>query len=101
VYTFLFWRIFYSIVLSRYDTNGRFQIQGGKKLDFAEIDHCKPVLLRLSLAGNLVKRLTSLYGTEWRERVYGLYGDFQSILRLSQASQAAPTCVETHPPLRW
>ncbi len=26
-----------------------------KKLDFTEIDHCKPFLLRLSLAGNLVK----------------------------------------------
>jgi hypothetical protein len=25
------------------------------KLDFAEIDKCKPVLLRLSLAGNLEK----------------------------------------------
>jgi hypothetical protein len=35
----------------RYDMNGRFQMQGGKKLDFAEIDQCKPVLLGLSLAG--------------------------------------------------
>jgi hypothetical protein len=37
--------------------NGRFQMQGGKKLDFAERDECKPVLLGLSLAGNLVKAL--------------------------------------------
>jgi hypothetical protein len=41
-------------------------------LDFAEIDQCKPVLLGLSLAGNPVKPLLSLYGTEWRERGYGL-----------------------------
>ena len=58
--------------LRRYDMNGRFKMQGGKKLDFAEIDQCKPVLLGLSLAGNLVKPLLSLYGTEWRERGYGL-----------------------------
>jgi hypothetical protein len=43
------------------------------KLDFAaEIDQCKLVLLRLSLAGYLEKPLMSLYGTEWRERGYGL-----------------------------
>ncbi len=35
------------------------------------MDQCKPVLLGLSLAGNLVKPLLSLYGTEWRERGYG------------------------------
>jgi hypothetical protein len=40
-------------------------------LDFAERDECKLVLLELSLAGNLVKPLMSLYGTEWRERGYG------------------------------
>ncbi len=45
---------------------------GRKTLDFAEIDQCKPVLLGLSLAGNLVKPFLSLYGTEWRERGYGL-----------------------------
>ncbi len=33
------------------------------KLDFAEKDKCKPVLLRISLAGNLEKPLMSLYGT--------------------------------------
>jgi hypothetical protein len=37
-------------------------------MDFAESDKCKPVLLELSLAGNLEKPLMSLYGTEWRER---------------------------------
>ncbi len=51
---------------------GRSQMQGGKKLDFGERDKCKPVLLRLSLAGHLVKPLMSLYGTEWRERGYEL-----------------------------
>jgi hypothetical protein len=30
-----------------------FSNTGRSKLDFAEIDKCKPVLLRLSLAGNL------------------------------------------------
>jgi hypothetical protein len=55
----------------RYDKNGDFKTQGGK-MDFAEIDQCEPVLLGLSLARNLVKPLLSLYGTEWRERGYGL-----------------------------
>jgi hypothetical protein len=59
----------------RYDMNGRFQMQGGKKQDFAEIDQCKHVLLGLSLAGNLVKPLMSLYGTEWKERGYRLRED--------------------------
>jgi len=36
------------------DRNGRFQMQGGKKLDFTEINQCKQILLGLSLAGNLV-----------------------------------------------
>ncbi len=51
------------------------EMQGGKnwKLDFSERDECEPVLLGLSLAGNLVKPLLSLYGTEWRERGYGLW----------------------------
>jgi hypothetical protein len=42
------------------------------KSGFCGRDKCKPVLLRLSLAGNLEKPLMSLYGTEWRERGYGL-----------------------------
>jgi hypothetical protein len=33
----------------------------------------KTVLLGLSLDGNLVKPLTSIYGTEWRDRGYGLW----------------------------
>jgi hypothetical protein len=46
---------------------------GGRfKPAFAERNKCKPVLLGLSLAGNLVKPLLSLHGTEWRERGYGL-----------------------------
>ncbi len=44
---------------------------GRLKLDFAERDKCKPVLLILSWAGNLEKPLISLYGIEWRERGYG------------------------------
>jgi hypothetical protein len=36
-------------------------------VDFAEGDKCTPVLLTLSLVGNLEKPLMSLYGTEWRE----------------------------------
>jgi hypothetical protein len=39
-------------------------------LDFADRDKCKPVLLRLSLAGNLEIALMSLYGTEQRELGY-------------------------------
>jgi hypothetical protein len=49
--------------------NGRIQMQGGKNWILLKY---KPVLLGLSLvAGNLVKPLMSLYGTEWRERGYG------------------------------
>ena len=44
------------------------------RVDFTEINQCKPVLLGLSLARNPVKPLLSLYGTEWRERGYGLRG---------------------------
>jgi hypothetical protein len=40
---------------------------GRIKLYFAERDKCKPVLLRLSLAGNLEKPFMSLNGAEWRE----------------------------------
>jgi hypothetical protein len=47
---------------------------GRLKLDFAERGEFKTALLGLSLAGNLVKPLISLYGTEWRERGYGLRG---------------------------
>ncbi len=43
------------------------------KLDFAEINKCKRVFLRLLLAGNLKKPLMFHYGTEWRERGYGLW----------------------------
>jgi hypothetical protein len=45
---------------------------GRSKLDFAEIDKCRPVLLRLSLAGNLEKPLVSLYRTVWRECGFGI-----------------------------
>ena len=42
------------------------------KTGFCRNRSMQPVLLGLSLAGNLVKPLLSLYGTEWRERGYGL-----------------------------
>jgi hypothetical protein len=55
-----------------HDMNGRSKMQGVKNWMLPK-DKCKPVLLRLSLAGNLEKPLfMSLYGTEWRERGYGL-----------------------------
>jgi hypothetical protein len=62
-------------LLRRYAMNGRSQMQGGKNcMDFPERYQCKPVLLRLSLVGNLEKPLFPLYETEWRERGYGLGG---------------------------
>ncbi len=45
-------------------------MQGGKNRILPK-ETCKPVLLGLSLARNLVKPLMFLYGTEWRERGYG------------------------------
>ncbi len=41
-------------------------------------DKCKPVLLWLSLAGNLVRPLLPLYETEWKERGYGLWAQHGS-----------------------
>jgi hypothetical protein len=70
--------VFKVTVQRRYDTydmNGRFQMQGGKTgICQNTVDQYRPVLLGLSLAGNLVKPLMSLYGTEWRDRSYGLRG---------------------------
>jgi hypothetical protein len=60
---------------NEYGAGGHEQLisNGGRfKPPFAERDKCKPILLGLSLARNLVKLLLSLYGTEWRERGYGL-----------------------------
>jgi len=45
-------------------------MQGGKSWILRY--QCKPVLLKLLLAGNLEKPFLSLYGTEWRKRGYGL-----------------------------
>jgi hypothetical protein len=56
--------------MRRYDMNGRSQMQGGKN---GILPKEIPILLRLSLAGNLEKPLISLYGTELRERGYGLW----------------------------
>jgi hypothetical protein len=59
---------------SRGPTGGSVATDSGwSKQDFAERDKSKPVLLRLSLAGNLEKLLMSLYGTEWWECGYGLW----------------------------
>ncbi len=41
---------------------------GWSKVDFAQRDKCKPVLLRLSLARNLEKSVMSLFWTGWKER---------------------------------
>ncbi len=60
----------------RYDMNVRSQMQGGKNWIMRPRYHCKPALLRLSLAGNLKKPLFSLYETEWRERGYRLGSEF-------------------------
>ncbi len=73
---------------------------GGSKLDFAKRDQCKPVLLRLLLAGNLEKSLLSLYGTEWRERGYGLWISgktgfslrYQSTLAVSSCNRSKSLC---------
>jgi hypothetical protein len=46
--------------------------------DFAARDKYKPVLLRLSMAGNLEKPLVSLYGIEWRDGGCGLRSVFPS-----------------------
>ncbi len=43
-------------------------MQEGKNWILTKEINANPVLLRLSLAGNLEKPLMSLYGTEWRER---------------------------------
>jgi hypothetical protein len=43
-------------------------MQGGKNWILPKRDKCKPVFLRLSLAGYLEKPLMSLIGTEWKER---------------------------------
>jgi hypothetical protein len=58
-------------ILRRYDMNGRVQMQEGKNWILTKDIKCKPVLLGLSLAGNLAKPPMSHYGTEWRERGYG------------------------------
>jgi hypothetical protein len=50
-----------------YDMNRRDLKCRELKLGFAERDKCKPVLMSLSLAGNLKKTLILLYGTKRRE----------------------------------
>ncbi len=57
-------------------------------MDFAERDKCKPVTLGLSLAGNLEDSM-SLYGTEWRERGYGLEVKCSSKTRKRRQRSAA------------
>jgi hypothetical protein len=69
---------------------------GRFKPAFAERDKCKPVLLALSLAGNLVKPLLSLYGTEWRERGYGLRHTFSIFFGTVKAAQQNITFKFSH-----
>jgi hypothetical protein len=59
--------------------------------DFAERDKCKPVLPRLSLAGNLEKPLMSLYRTEWRERGYRLWLLLHVLFRIWDCSVTRDT----------
>jgi hypothetical protein len=62
--------MFYCKYLRRYDrTTGDLKCRE-VKTGFCRKNECKPVLPRLSLAGNLEKPLLSLYETEWRERGY-------------------------------
>jgi hypothetical protein len=58
----------------RYDMNRSSQVKEGKSWILPKEINANRILLRLSLAGNLEKNhpLMSLYGTELRERVYGL-----------------------------
>ncbi len=73
LFIYILWRKSGGKLHEAVDMNGRFQMQGGKNWILPKyVGQCKPVLLGLSLAGNLVKPLLSLYGTEWRERGYGL-----------------------------
>jgi hypothetical protein len=67
VCTDLFWQNPVCTSLHLRSPEARAMNPGWSKLDFAERHKCKPVLLSLSLAGNLEKPLMSLYGTKWRE----------------------------------
>jgi hypothetical protein len=58
--------------------NVRSHMQGGKNCILPK--ECKPVLLGLSLDGDLGKPLMSLFRTEWRERGYGLRSVRTSII---------------------
>ncbi len=67
------WYWYYKDHISLHIRTSWTQMQEGKNWIMPkEINKCKPLLLRLSLAENLEKQLMSLYGTEWIERGYGL-----------------------------
>jgi hypothetical protein len=53
--------------------NGRFKMQGGKNWIFPKEMNANQFFWDSHLAGNLVKPLISLSGTDWRERGYGLW----------------------------
>jgi hypothetical protein len=72
--------------LRRYDMNVRFQMQGGKNRTLPKVMNTNR-FFRNSLAGNLEKPLLSLYGTEWRERGYGL--EFLVVPDVAQGTTAA------------
>jgi hypothetical protein len=52
--------------------NGRFQMQGDENWIFPKEINANWFFWDSHWLGNLVKPLLSLYGTEWRERGYGL-----------------------------
>ena len=55
-----FYNVYQCINVSMWTGTGDFKFREVKKLDFTEINHCKQILLGLSLAGNLIKPLLSL-----------------------------------------
>jgi hypothetical protein len=64
--------------------NKRSQMQRRKKLILPK-EMSKPVLPRLSLAGDMEKPIMLLYGTEWRERGYGLSSQMRVKSEISEA----------------
>jgi hypothetical protein len=62
----------------QYDMNRRSQMQGGKKLDSAEREKCKPVLLSLSLAGNLENHLWDRMEGAWLYGLRLLYAPYET-----------------------
>jgi hypothetical protein len=62
-----------SVAMDSADLNQRYSTLGWSKLDFAERDKCKPVLPRLSIAGNLEKHLCPSIGPNGVSAAYVLH----------------------------